>query len=50
MARFDDKTRRRVERNERKKHDPWFGKRRKTSMEGNRKAQANKKACRRKDW
>lgn len=49
MARFDDKTRRRVEREERRKHDPWFGKVRRTRFT-DRKKEANKKACRRKEW
>lgn len=48
--RHDSKTRRRVERAERKATDPYFGKRRKTSMEGNRKAQASKAACRKGNW
>jgi hypothetical protein len=46
MSRFDRKMRRRVERKERKAADPWFGKRRPTEMEGNRKAEASKQACR----
>jgi hypothetical protein len=46
MSKFSDKERRRAEREERKKHSPWFGKRRKTSMEGNRKAIESKRACR----
>lgn len=44
-GRFDSKTRRKVEREERKKHDPWFGKKRVTDFP-NRKKVADKKACR----
>lgn len=44
--RYDRKMLRAAERAKRKEQDPWFGKRRKTGMEGNRKAQARKDACR----
>jgi hypothetical protein len=49
MSRFDTKIRRRVER-EQRKANPWFGKRRKTAMEGNAKAKASKDACRKGNW
>jgi hypothetical protein len=45
-VRHDSKTRRKVERAERKARDPWFGRRRKTNMEGNKRAKASKDACR----
>lgn len=44
--RWDRKQLRRAERLERKELDPYFGKRRKTSMEGDRRKAASKKACR----
>lgn len=50
MARHDRTMRRRAERKERKENDPWFGRRRKTQMEGDRKKEASKSACRKKDW
>lgn len=43
---IDFQLRRAAERAVRKAEDPWFGKRRKTKMEGNRKAARNKAACR----
>jgi hypothetical protein len=49
-VRHDSKTRRKVERAERKARDPWFGRRRKTAMEGNRKAATDKAACRKGNW
>lgn len=48
--RHDTKMRRAAERTERKALDPYFGKRRKTNMEGNRRAQARKAACRKGNW
>lgn len=48
--RHDSKIRRQVERTLRKANDPHFGKRRKTNMEGNRKAAKNKAACRKGGW
>lgn len=44
--RWDRKQLRAAERSQRKELDPWFGKRRRTSMEGDRRKKANKKACR----
>lgn len=48
--RHDRNIRRKVERAERKAHDPYFGKRRKTQMEGNKRAAQNKAACRKGGW
>lgn len=48
--RHDIKMIRRAEREWKKVNDPFFGKRRKTAMEGNRKAQASKSACRKGNW
>lgn len=50
MSREEDrKALRRIRREERKKHDPWFGRKRKTKFQ-DRKKEADRKACRRKDW
>lgn len=40
------KDRRTAERAARAAADPWFGKRRKTGMEGDRRKEASRKACR----
>lgn len=46
----DRKALKRLDRADRKANDPWFGKRRKTGMEGNRRAIAAKQACRKGAW
>lgn len=47
MSRIDDrKALRRLERADRKAHDPYFGKRRKTTMEGDKRKAHDKGACR----
>lgn len=47
--RHDKKMRRKAEREDRKKNDPWFGKKRVTSF-NNKKKEGDKRACRKGEY
>lgn len=49
---MDKKMMRRIEREQRRNSDPWFGKRRRAGEMGNKKSRAakNKAACRKGNW